>query len=217
MARLVAGRPGMVASAFDSLLSGELGRDRQLQVRVVPNPRAAITSFDLAVADPDAGVLLQGYAIAQARLFQITAETPLRWLSAEVELNVRGEPRRVWLDQGRGRVGFADGRIFSLPSRVVVAPQLPELPPVASDFAFACGHAFALGRRGLYRLDTSAGGLLGAWVPVDLGAVVAGAAADPGWEGGVLHPVEEASERAVYVITAHGNVARISFDPATCP
>src|SRR5439155_806574 len=112
---VVNGRPGVVVSAFDSFLSGELGRDRALQIRVVPNARAAITSFDLGPAPPDAG------------------------------------------------------------------------------------------------------GLLDAWTKVDLDAVVAGAAADPGWEGGSLHAVEEPSERALYVITAHGNVVRIYFDPATCP
>lgn len=216
-AKLVNGRPGLVVAAFDTLLSGELGRDRDLQVRVVPNARAAIASFDFDVADPAAGVLLDGYAIAQARLFHVTAETVLRWLSEEVPLNIRGEPRSVWLDQGRGRVGFGDGRVFSLPSRVLVAPQLPEIAPLVSDFGFACGHAFALGRRGLYRLDTSGGGLLGAWTWVDLDAVVAGAAADPGWEGGALHAVEEPGERSLYVATSHGNVVRISFDPATCP
>lgn len=216
-ASVVNGRAGMVVAAFDTLLSGEQGRDRELQVRVVPNARAAIASFDLGVASADAGVLLDGYAIAQARLFHITAETVLRWLSDEVPINVRGEPRSVWLDQGRGRVGFGDGRVFSLPSRVLVAPQLPEIAPEVSDFGFVCGHAFALGRRALYRLDTSGGGLLGNWVKVDLDAVVAGAAADPGWEGGALHAVEEPGERSLSVATAHGNVARISFDPATCP
>ncbi|HYV43693.1 MAG TPA: hypothetical protein VFA20_02485 [Myxococcaceae bacterium] len=216
-ARPVNGHPGVVVAAFDTFLSGETGRDRELATRVVPNPRAAISSFDLDVAAPDSGVLLEGYAIAQARLYHVTAETPLRWLAPEVPINVRGEPRAVWLDQGRGRVAFGDGRVFSLPSRVLVAPQLPEINPLASDFGFACGHAFALGRRGLYRLDTSGGGLTGAWTPVDLDAVVAGAAADPGWEGGSLHAVEEPGERSLYVATAHGNVVRISFDPATCP
>lgn len=216
-AQLIDGRLGVVISAFDTILSGQLGRDRELQVRVVPNPRAAITSFDLQVMPPDAGVLLDGYAIAQARLFRITAETGLRWLSSEVAFNVRGEPRKVWLDQGRGRVAFADGRVFSLPSRVLLAPQLPELPPQASDFAFTCGHAFALGRRGLWRLDSSSGGNVGTWTAVDLDAVVPGAAADPGWEGGALHAVSEPGESALYVLTAHGSVVRLSFDPASCP
>ncbi|HZN92411.1 MAG TPA: hypothetical protein VFB81_06880 [Myxococcales bacterium] len=211
------GRPAMVVSAFDSLLTGEVGRDTQLQIRVVPNPRAAITSWDIAPAPPDAGAFLDGYAIAQARLFRVAAETPLRWIATEVEINIRGEPQAVWLDQGRGRVGFADGRVFALPSRVLVAPQLPEVPPQASGFAFACGHAFALGRRGLYRLDSSGGAVLGAWTAVDLDATVAGAAADPGWEGGVLHTVNEPSERSLYLVTAHGTVVRLAFDPASCP
>jgi hypothetical protein len=206
-----------VVSAFDALLSGELGRDRQLQVRVVPNPRAAILSFDRDPSPPDAGSMLEGYAVAQARLYRITAETVARWISTEVELNVpRGEPRAVWMDQGRGRAGLGDGRVFSLPSRVLVAPQLPELLPQASSFAFACGHAFALGRRGLYRLDTSGGAPVGTWTQVNLDAVVAGAAADPGWEGGRLHAVNEPQERSLYVFTAHGNVTRLAFDPASC-
>jgi hypothetical protein len=211
------GRQSLVVSAFDSFLAGEIGRDRDLPVRLVPNARGAITSFDFDPSPPDAGTLLDGYAIAQARLFHITVETPLRWLSNEVPLSIRGEPRTVWLDQGRGRVAYGDGRVFSLPSRVLVAPQLPEVPPQASDFAFACGHAFALGRRGLYRLDTIGSAPQGAWTPVDLDGVVAGAAADPGWEGGALHAVEEPGERALYVLTAHGAVVRVAFDPATCP
>ena len=116
--------------------------------RSVSRPRAAITSWDIAPTPPDSGVFLDGYAIAQARLFHVTAETPLRWISSEVEINLRGEPQAVWLDQGRGRVGFADGRVFSLPSRVLVAPQLPEVNPQAlvylnrlSDLLFVLARA----------------------------------------------------------------------------
>jgi hypothetical protein len=208
---------GLVASAFDSILSGQVGRDPQLQVRVVPNPRAAITSFDFGPPAPDAGTLLDGYAIAQGRLFRVTAETGTRWLSSEVAFNLRGEPRKVWLDQGRGRVAFADGRILSLPSRVLLAPPLPDFPPEAADFGFTCGHVFALSRRGLWRLDTSSGNRVGTWTRVDLDSVVAGASVDPGWSGGRLHAVDEPSERALYVFTEHGNVARLPFDPSSCP
>lgn len=168
----------MVATARDAIYGGELSGDRDggyagvLDVRDAPLPLGRIRS--LAVAEPGPATLtpegqpfLTGYVLSQGRVFQFRASTPLVWRSHEMT-TYPAWPRAVWTDADRGRVGYEDGTVFALPSKVVIAPPIPG---GVRDFTSLCGDSFALAATGLFRLEKSADQPVGEWKAVTLPSV----------------------------------------------
>jgi hypothetical protein len=167
------GNKYLVMSANDALLGGEVTDDtgmsapQSVDVKAVPEPQVQILS--LAVLDPpaaDAGVLFQGFVLTENRVFALDAISEQRWTVTALDV-IDGEWRKVWADHDRGRLGYADGRVFALPSGVQISDALDG---GANDYVQLCGRSFALTDHALYRLDARAGSGVGAWVeqPVPL-------------------------------------------------
>lgn len=204
----------LLVSSFDQLLGATLQEGQtepaELEVRLIPFSRtpilgiAPLEGFEFA----DGGTPLSaGYVVTQSRAFLYHAETDRRWRADELFVP-DGDIVTVWVDDAqRGRVGYRDGMIASLPSGLVLAAPLTDSTDV-SDFANVCGQPWALARNGLYRLVSGTNGPVGTWerVPlpppaeppnaqtVDLGA-------------GRLH----ADGARLYVFTGHGVVVRFDL------
>ncbi len=206
-ARTPDGRVVGVVATGNELLSAEVD-DSPALVRPPSLLRSRLTFpapvTSLVFSPGDGGVMLEGYVTSALGLARVTAVTDTSWLATPVALPQSAGISEVWLSHGRTRVGFGDGVVLSLPSRVTVAPRTPD--PV-EDFLSACNQQFALTARGLFVLIPSSSSPAGSWQPVplplDLMAI--------GLAGGRLHSVGA----DVYVFTRTGDTARI--DLGTCP
>jgi hypothetical protein len=155
-----------------------------------------VTSFSFTERD---GGVLEGYVSTPLRVARVTATSPSSWSLTDVPLPSALTPRKVWFTGGRGRVGFDDGSVFSLPSRVRIAPALPD---AVRDFESACGRQFALTELGLFELETTATSL-GAWSRVSLPPNVA-------------RPRSLLSELdQLYLFTEMGEVVQLPLAPCT--
>ncbi len=200
-----------VVSAGTSVYAGEVE-----QVLSVPGPATALTQR-LSTVEPIAslsfpqehaqgpGPLLSGYAIVGNNVARVVAETLTRWRSEAVPLPATLLPRATWFQGTKGRVGFHDGSVFSLPSRVRIGAPLPGNDAV--DYAQACGQQLALAPDGLYRLESDATGPIGHWVKLPLPAEVAGLDFTAGRAHGLGNEV--------FVFTLSGEAARVTF--TSCP
>lgn len=176
----------VLVSAFDALLAADVTRalaapfdSRRdslaalptLTVRAVPLSRSPITSL-LALRpqpDPTGRVrLAEGYLVSSGRLFRFEGDNEVVWRTKELEVPF-GEPHELLAQQGRARLGYRSGEVFSLPSRVPLAPALPGGEPVL-DFLPHCQSLLALTRAGLFRLEVLGTEVQGRWVPVPLPA-----------------------------------------------
>lgn len=136
-----------------------------LDLRLTPfagNPIVALAATPTA-ALPDGGVALAGgYLATQERAWRFWAETDRKWRTQELSLP-DGEIRKVWVDRfGRGRAGFRDGTIVSLPSGFVLAGPIAEEVGVA-DFADVCGRPWVVTAEGVYQLVPAADSAVGQW------------------------------------------------------
>ncbi len=180
--------------------------------RLTPAPTSPILS--LAAVPPmafDGGTsLMSAYALTGTALYSVRAETETRWRATELLLP-DGDALEVWADGAKARVGLRDGKVFSLPSRVLLAPPVPDETSVA-DFAHLCGQTYALAKGGLYRLKPSQDGSgVGSWVKESLaGGFLAGPVPD-GLDRGSLIPLRD----TLYVFTGRGAATRVK--PASCP
>jgi hypothetical protein len=95
-------------------------------------------------------------------VFDLRAANSLVWRTDEIVLP-DGEAIHVWFDGDRGRVGYADGRVFASNSRVQIAPALPTGAPVR-QYAETCGRAFAAANDGLWSLQSDGLAAEGTWV-----------------------------------------------------
>ncbi|MBL8933725.1 MAG: hypothetical protein JNM69_04180 [Archangium sp.] len=168
-------------------------------------PRVAtvgvISSLAIAATDADAGTTFVGYATTSNGVSRLIADTPTVWRAEDVPLPAALTPREVWFNNGRARVGFSDGTVFSLPSRVLLAPSLGES---VEDYAQVCGRSVALTPRGLFELVGTAGAAVGHWqaIPLPAGFI--------GLSGGRLHVVGN----ELYVFTSSGDLAVVPL--GTC-
>lgn len=149
--------------------------------------------------------LLTGYAIVGSNVVRLVAETLTRWRTEPVPLPPTLFPLATWFQGTRGRVGFHDGSVFSLPSRVRISRPLPD--SLAVDYAQPCGQQLALAPNGLYRLETDAAGPIGQWVKLTLPAEVR----DLDFTDGRIHGLGNEA----FVFTRDGEAARLTFD--SCP
>ncbi|MBL8951034.1 MAG: hypothetical protein JNK82_09675 [Myxococcaceae bacterium] len=163
------GRVYLVMTANDAVLGGEIADDtgsglpKQVDVKAVPEPQVPVLSFTVFAARPDAGTLFEGFVLTENRVFALEAETEQRWTVTSLDVP-GGQWKKVWADGDRGRLGFADGRVYSLPSGVQISEPLEG---GAEDFVQFCRRSWALNARGLHRLDVSPTGALGVWVAQD--------------------------------------------------
>jgi hypothetical protein len=199
----------LVVAAGSSVFSAELdgapgGVAPTLSLRVV-----SPSQIDSIAFPPRApvGVYLRGYAVTPNGLLRLTAETSNRWTFAPVALPSSLEPLEVWFESDRGRVGFSDGTVYSLPSRVPIAAGLTG--GVAIDYAQACGQQFVLGTSGLFRLESVAGKAIGQWKQVAL----PNGFASRGFVKGRIHGVGG----GLYVFTRTGEAARVALDSCPAP
>ena len=156
-------------------------------------------------AGPSTGPLLSGYAVSGENVLRVVADTVTRWHSEAVPLPLTLTPLAVWFQGVKARVGFHDGSVFSLPSRVRISQPLPAGDAV--DFAQACGQQLALAPDGLFRLETDGSSPVGQWRRLELPPEVSGLDFTEGRVHG-LGP-------DVFVFTRTGEAARLTFD--TCP
>lgn len=179
------GRTSVVVSSQDALLSADIssvpdggytfsgeGLAQLPKLKVVGSivPRANITSLTAVPANPDpqAGArYAEGYLVTAGRVFRYHADNPLVWRNEEL-LVTTAEAVEVWADGRRARVGFRDGSVYGLPSRVPLAPAIENNTATVADYAEACGHSFALSSKGLYHLVVNASEAVGAWERVPL-------------------------------------------------
>ncbi len=178
----------------------------RLEIKVAPLPRARVTAVTPISVPANGPELLAGYLLAQRRLFRFSAVDEVQWRADEIRLPT-GSALDVWADGANGRVGFDDGRVFSLPSRALLAQALPAGGKVL-QYATLCGQSYALTATGLLRLTApSEGGAVGVWTPMALDLAPPGG--DPGYARGKLH----ASGNELYVFNAYGTSVRVK-DPA---
>jgi hypothetical protein len=165
-AALPDGGTTLVVSSFDVLLSADLpaggageGPLPTLTTRLAPTPRVPLRDVALLPA-PTPPLLLEGYALSDAAVTYFRAPSAQRWEERRMEMPA-GDWLALWTLGGRAWVGYRDGRVFSLPARLQVAPAL-EGGAVVHAFAPLCGRLYAATTRGLLRL---APGGAGAWAP----------------------------------------------------
>ncbi|MDQ3262236.1 MAG: hypothetical protein M3Y59_01045 [Myxococcota bacterium] len=199
----------IVVARRDLMFSAEVSgaRPAELGVRDTPRPGSPILSVALAPPSAEAGApIARAYVLTRDALMESVATTPEVWRSSEIE-GPPGDWREVWFDGPRGRLGYEDGRVYGLPSRVLLAQAVPG--GRVNDYAELCEQPFALTTTGLYRLMPPPDGAIGSWEPVDLTAYLP------------PHPDKGFSEGRLYgapgelnVFTRYGAVVRLK---ATCP
>lgn len=151
----------LVVSSGDLLLSADLsGPDPTssdgtptLRTRLSPAPRLPIRDVAIVTTPPYA--LVEGYALTDSGLIHFRAYSDVRWEGQPLEL-VEGDTQALVTVGGRAFVGFRDGRVFSLPGRQRVAPELPG--HVIYDYVSVCGRIYTATSEGLFRLEPSAMG-----------------------------------------------------------
>ena len=218
------GQPWIIIGAGDRLwaedarlLSPDAGA-RTISIKVVPLPSSEIQSLSFTAADRgDAGTgnLLEGYVVAQQRIFRVVASSSSLWHSDEIRLGTTGLASvSTWMEQGHGRVGTSDGRVFGLPVPVPLSAAIPEGPmPSVLSYGSLCGQAFALSSSALYRLSLETPPL-GTWKRVPLDSAFPGLDAfGPHWSA-VTHQSRVGNEEQFYLFSNTGLVVELK---ATCP
>ncbi|MBL8920402.1 MAG: hypothetical protein JNJ54_16160 [Myxococcaceae bacterium] len=156
-----------------------------------------------AFVSADAGI--EGYLITSSGVSAVTSDSETRWRVQELTLPSSLSAREVWFARGRARVGFSDGVVFSLPSRLRIAEPVPG--GVVEDYAQACGQQLALTSSSLLRLVTTPGAAIGRWEPLPLPMGFA----TLGLFGGRVH----AAGADLYVFSPSGETAKVTLTP--CP
>jgi hypothetical protein len=170
----------LVVSASDTLYAANITAQRgdrfanpaPLEVKLAPIPGSPITSFatlDLTgapVSEPRP--LLSGYALTASTLFYFAAVTQNRWELKPIDMSgVQGDWVKVWSEKSLGRIGFDDGSIYALRSRVPIARPIPVQGAKVLDYARMCGNTFALTAQGVFRLNPTSPSTLADWVPTN--------------------------------------------------
>ncbi len=201
----------VVVSAFDSLMGADVtaglsdGSVAPLEVKAIPRSRTAILSIaTLPPATQDGGntPLVRGYALTQSGLYTFEASAPTRWSTSSFPVP-DGAWLSVWMDGARGRLGYADGTVVALPSRVRLAEPVPGVR--FFEFAQLCGQPFALTSSGVLRLVLPDGAAVGQWVPEPLPGFP-GQGVDSSLEGGRIF----VQNNAVFVFTRYGTVLKLA-------
>jgi hypothetical protein len=176
--------------------------------RLTPLLGQAITS--MAWADESDAGFLDGYLVAGPRLFSFSAINSRVWRNDEVIVG-EDEPVEVFFDRGRARVALRDGSVWSLPSRVQLAPPFDSSVGLAQGFGTVCQNILALAAGDLYRLQWSAGESVGTWQKVTLPPSVAAASPDHTFAKSRLISIDH----DVLLQHSNGMAFRLSYE--VCP
>jgi hypothetical protein len=169
-------------------------------LRVVPEPYVPIISLT-AVDGPGE---ISGYALTNNALHEFHGPDGLPWRTARVPMPEH-EWVKVWTDGTRGRLGYRDGTVYALPSRVPIAPPLPAGQQVG-DYTTLCNAALALAPNGLYRLDANPdAGPIGVWIEQNLDSAISPARTDRGLSDGQLWRDGD----TLYLVTGFGTLVRL--------
>jgi hypothetical protein len=175
-----------VVQALAGLTPGEVGAavlPATVTLRAVPLAKSPILSLASTQLEPGQNGLFGGYVLTTNGVARFTAVTPAHWES-EVVAVPAGDWVGVASENGRGRLGYVDGTVISLPSRVPLSGPFTD-GTVMSDYASICGQTIGLGSTGLYHLVPPASGLgAGTWTQLDLSAAIIRGNADTGLLGG---------------------------------
>ncbi len=205
------GGEALLVGVGDALLAAEVGETTsKLETRVSPSARSPILGFSTFPASSlrsDDG-LIAGYILSESGLASFKAVSMQRWRSEPLALP-DGTWLRTWTQGRAGRVGYSDGRVISLPSRVEIAPSVPG--GRAFDFAQVCGHTFALTSSGLVQLVSSAAGPVGMWIPLTGAPALA---ADGLTDARGVAPRLFVAGTRLYAMGAHGQAIRYQV---ACP
>lgn len=160
LARLVSAPDGgqvLVVTTRDGLYAGveDPGNVALLSATLRPAPGFPINDWALRAAD---GGLLEGWVVANNRLFRVTASTVERWKSSEVAVTGR-DPLGVWFSGAAVQLGTASGEVLSLPSRVRVVPPLLD---GVTGMTGLCGAVFATAVDSVWEVVPADAGL-GTW------------------------------------------------------
>ncbi|MBL9038255.1 MAG: hypothetical protein JNG84_07075 [Archangium sp.] len=169
----------------------------------VPLVRSPITSMVVLPPDPEPSRLaryVEAWLIAAGRVFRVAADDAIVWRTTESVTEPK-EAAEVWSEGRRVRLGYRDGTVYTLPSRVKAAAAITEGTSVVLDYEGVCNQSFALTTTGLKRLVVDRDNGVGRWEPVALASM-----SDPGLTGAKLW----ASDDALYVFFARGIVERVS-------
>jgi hypothetical protein len=198
-----------VLRSFDTLYSGHAPPGAttgfQLKLQVVPAPGTPLTGSAFWAPDgADAGQLV-GYVLSPGGLFEVSQASDNSWDSAPVA-TPPGPRATVFSDGKAGRLAYQDGRLFTLPSRVQLAPGLPGVQ--FNGFLHACGETWGLtADDGLVRLHPVDGGT-GVWVNEPLDSADAYNFSPAALSGGKLI----AFNNQIYVFNGTGGA--LTFVPA---
>jgi hypothetical protein len=94
------------------------------------------------------------------------AQTHQRWSTQEVPV-AGGDWLELWSDGERARIGYRDGTVYALPSRVRIASPLAlvgQQQILVNDYFQLCRVPFAITTNGLYQLQPPTGAsVVGEW------------------------------------------------------
>lgn len=196
----------IIASANDALFSADVsgifddasGPPGTMEFRHVPVNRVPIQSLAAIDVRTDGGPYANGWVLTRANLIEFTAADIDRWSSRPLPVPP-GAMLEVWADHDRGRLGFIDGRVYSLPGLKLLARPLDA--GVVYDYYQFKGQSWAIAANGVWRLRGGADGGVGEWYqdvqpPTDAGSIT--------FEGARFFE----GNGALYLFTVHGVTVR---------
>lgn len=195
----------VAVAAGDTIFAGTLSAQSGLEgLKPVLAPRSRFDIDDFVLLRPpvDPFPKVAGYALVANHVYQFDSAGDTRWSHEEIPLP-EGNAVELWEESGVARVGFDDGRVVSLPSRVALSNPLSS--PVR-EYGTACGRAFALTAQGLFSLQPPAddGLFVGSWSPVEIDWRLA-----PGFKPRLGEGRLHSSATALYVFDENGMMAEV--------
>lgn len=161
MALFIAADDGLYAinQPESSLTADAVNGSGDVTPQLQPEPSVPIRSLALERTGlgTNGTTRASGYLVTSRNVYEwMLGGTPARWSSRLLELS-GGEPVEVWFDQSGsalGRVGYADGTIFTLPGGYQLANPLPpgtdDTPARVVDYENYGGWPVALTTTGLF-------------------------------------------------------------------
>lgn len=212
---LLSSRDSIWAADVTGIYDDPFAQPAVLEPVLVPQPGVRLRSLTLTPTASGVG----GFATTSTATLRFESGDLVRWSLSTVDApDAGGLPVEVWTDGDAGRVGTANGTIWSLPIMVALTDSVRDGtgPLVASDFARLCGEQLVSTGRGVHRLVANPDGGRPTWAPLSaLNAALDGidgvrffetAGATP--DGGV--------RQQLYAATPSGQVVEVLGD-GPCP
>lgn len=162
---LLTSRDSIWAADVTGILGDPFAQPATLEPVLVPQPGVRLRSLTLVPQANGVG----GFVTTNTQSLRFETSDLVRWSLSPVEAPDAGAlPLEVWAQGSQGRVGTANGIIWSLPIMIELTKPLSDAtggPLVAGDFARLCGEQFVTTPLGVHRLVGNDAGLP-QWVPV---------------------------------------------------